>query len=91
MQMQRMFSEKIYSSNEIEFDDAGRLRMDDFELREDVQREVDNIWNKITPENFKKLSDYEGYKKEFMQINGFEVEGIDYDKDINIELLKKLE
>lgn len=91
MQMQRMFSEKIYSNNEIKFDDSGRLRMDDFELREDVQREVDNIWSKITPQNFQKLSDYEGYKKEFMQINGFEVDGVDYDADIDIELLKKLE
>lgn len=91
MQIQRMFSEKIYSGNPIEFDNEGRLRMDDYELREDVQNEVDDLWNKITPENFNLLSDYEGYKKAFMQINGFEIDGVDYDEDIDIEELKKLE
>lgn len=91
MQMQRLFSEKIYSKEKIEFDAAGRLRMDDFELRQDVQKEVDEIWDKITPDNFKELSDYDGYRKEFMQLNGFEVEGVNYDTDIDIEALKKLE
>lgn len=91
MQMQRMFAEKIYSNNEIEFDDSGRLRMDDWELREDVQNEVNDLWEKVTPENFKTLSDYEGYKKEFMQLNGFEIDGVDYDEDIDIEVLKNLE
>lgn len=90
MQMQRMFSEKIYSNKPIEFDEEERLRMDDFELREDVQHEVDEIWGKINPDNFKTLSDYEGYKKEFMQSNGFEIEGVDYLEDIDIETLKKL-
>lgn len=91
MQMQRLFSEKIYSNGKIEFDAAGRLRMDDFELREDVQKEVDDIWNKITPDNFKDLSDYDGYRKEFMQLSGFEVEGVNYNTDIDVEVLKKLE
>ena len=91
MQTQRMFSEKIYSEKSIEFDDKGRLRMDDFELREDVQNKVNLLWDKITPENFDMLSDYEGYKKEFMQMNGFEIDGVDYEEDIDIEQLKRLE
>lgn len=90
MQMQRLFSEKIHSNGKIEFDAAGRLRMDDFELREDVQKEVDEIWNKITPDNFKELSDYDGYRKEFMQLNGFEVERVNYDMDVDMEVLKNL-
>lgn len=91
MQMQRMFSEKIYSNIPIEFDDLGRLRMDDLELREDVQNEVNNLWGKITPQNFKTLSDYEGYKREFMKLNGFEIDGVNYDENIDVEVLKKLE
>lgn len=90
MQMQRLFSEKVYSKGKIDFDVDGRLRMDDFELREDVQKEVDEIWNKITPNNFKELSDYDGYRKEFMQLNGFEIEGVNYNADVDIELLRKL-
>lgn len=90
MQMQRMFSEKIYNGEEISFDKEGRLRLDDLELREDVQKEVNEIWSKVTAENFMNLSDYKGYKKEFMQINGFEVEGINYDEEIDFEALKEL-
>ncbi|MBC2583639.1 trans-2-enoyl-CoA reductase family protein, partial [Clostridium acetobutylicum] len=91
MQIERMFSEKIYSNEKIQFDDKGRLRMDDLELRKDVQDEVDRIWSNITPENFKELSDYKGYKKEFMNLNGFDLDGVDYSKDLDIELLRKLE
>ncbi len=91
MQMQRMFVDKIYAENPLEFDDSGRLRMDDWELREDVQSEVNELWDKITPDNFKILSDYDGYKKEFMQLNGFEIDGVNYNEDIDIETLKRLE
>lgn len=91
MQTQRMFNEKIYSGKSIDFDDMGRLRLDDWELREDVQNKVNDLWEKVTPQNFKTLSDYEGYKKEFMQSNGFEIDGVNYDEDINIEVLKSLE
>lgn len=91
MQTQRMFSDKIYSDNPIEFDESGRLRMDDFELREAVQNQVNELWDKITTDNFKMLSDYEGYKKEFMQSNGFDIDGVNYEEDIDIEVLKKLE
>ncbi|KHD37764.1 trans-2-enoyl-CoA reductase [Clostridium acetobutylicum] len=91
MQIERMFSQKIYSNEKIQFDDKGRLRMDDLELRKDVQEEVDRIWSNITPENFKELSDYKGYKKEFMNLNGFDLEEVDYGKDLDIELLRKLE
>lgn len=90
MQTQRMFTEKIYSGTSLEFDDSGRLRMDDLELRDDIQKQVNELWNLITPENFKILSDYEGYKREFMKLNGFEVEEVNYDKDIDIETLKTL-
>ncbi|MFW2490310.1 enoyl-ACP reductase FabV [Clostridium chromiireducens] len=91
MQTQRMFNEKVYSINPAEFDEAGRLRMDDWELREDIQSEVNDLWEKITPDNFKTLSDYEGYKEEFMQSNGFEINGVNYEEDIDIEILKNLE
>lgn len=91
MQTQRMFVDKIYSNAPMEFDDFERLRMDDWELREDVQNEVNKLWEKITPQNFKELSDYHGYKKEFMQLSGFDIDGVNYDEDIDIEVLRNLE
>ena len=91
MQIQRMLAEKLYSQAPLEFDNSGRLRMDDWELNEDIQSQVDILWKEITPENFKVLSDYEGYKKEFMKLNGFKIEGVNYKEDIDIESLKTLE
>ncbi|MMZ66366.1 putative reductase [compost metagenome] len=70
-------------------DAEGRIRIDDWEMREDVQQEVADIWNRITTDNIYELSDLEGYRKEFFQLFGFETEGVDYDADVdpNVEVL----
>ncbi|MCK5076771.1 MAG: trans-2-enoyl-CoA reductase family protein [Calditrichia bacterium] len=90
MQMQRLFSEKVYADKPLKFDEDGLVRMDDWELREDVQQEVERLWEKITPDNFHLFSDAAGYKKDFMQLNGFEIDGVDYNKDIYMDTLKAL-
>ena len=59
-------------------------------MREDVQAEVEALWDKVTPENFKEVSDYKGAREEFMQLNGFDFDNVDYDADIDIEELAKL-
>lgn len=71
-------------------DEDGRFRPDNWEMREDVQKECEEIWAKLTPENFKELSDYEGFKHDFFQLGGFEVEGVDYSADVDIDELAKL-
>ena len=79
-QMYRLFS----SHFDTERDAQNRLRIDNFELREDVQAEVKSIWPEITTENFEKLSDFNGYKQEFLRLFGFGIDGVNYEQDIEI-------
>ncbi|MBP3961656.1 enoyl-ACP reductase FabV [Paenibacillus lignilyticus] len=80
-QTYRLFTERLYAGGEVPVDAEGRIRIDDWELREDVQEEVAKIWDAITTENIEQLSDLEGYRKEFFQLFGFETEGVDYEAD----------
>ncbi|MDQ0046890.1 enoyl-[acyl-carrier protein] reductase/trans-2-enoyl-CoA reductase (NAD+) [Paenibacillus polymyxa] len=81
-QSYRLFAERLYAS-ETPVDEEGRIRIDDWELREDVQAEVEKIWEALTTNNIYELSDLEGYRREFFQLFGFEFEGVDYDADID--------
>ncbi|MBO2604019.1 trans-2-enoyl-CoA reductase family protein [Shewanella algae] len=84
-QIYRMFSERLYKADgsQPEVDDANRLRLDDWELREDIQQHCRNLWPQITTENLSELTDYREYKAEFLKLFGFGIEGIDYDADVN--------
>ena len=80
-QIQRLFEDRLFSGKEVPVDEKGRIRIDDWEMRDDVQAEVAELWNKVTTENLSQLGDLEGYKKEFYQLFGFDVDGVDYTKD----------
>ena len=64
-------------------DEVNRLRLDDLELRDDIQEHCRNLWPQITTENLKELTDYVEYKEEFLKLFGFGVEGVDYEADVN--------
>ena len=66
-----------------EVDDQNRLRLDDWELREDIQKHCRELWPQVTTENLKDLTDYVEYKEEFLKLFGFGVDGVDYDADVN--------
>jgi enoyl-[acyl-carrier protein] reductase/trans-2-enoyl-CoA reductase (NAD+) len=74
---------KNYYTGQVIIDDKGRIRIDDLEMREDVQEEILKIWNQINSENILQISDIEGYRKSFYKLFGFEVDGVDYDKEID--------
>lgn len=80
-QIYRLFSEELYKSSLL-VDDKGRIRMDSLELREDVQKEVLNIWKKITTKNIKELTEIEDFRKEFFKLFGFGYSDIDYDNEV---------
>lgn len=83
-QMQRLFADRLYTeSGEVALDDAGRIRVDDWEMADDVQAEVAKLWEQTSTENLSDISDIEGYRKEFFNLFGFELDGIDYEKDAN--------
>ena len=86
-QMERLFAERLYtgennSKGKIPCDSENRIRIDDWEMREDVQSEVASLMSGVTQENLAERCDLEGYKHDFLNINGFDVEGVDYSKDI---------
>lgn len=86
-QMQRLYSDRLYSGNEIPVDEKGRIRIDDWEMREDVQKQVAELWLKSTTESLPELGDLAGYKQDFLNLFGFGFSGVDYLEDTN-ELIK---
>ena len=83
-QMQRLFAERLYTENgEVLLDDKGRIRIDDLEMDEEVQAEVAKYWDQVTSENLEEISDIAGYRKDFFNLFGFQIDGIDYEKDTN--------
>jgi enoyl-[acyl-carrier protein] reductase/trans-2-enoyl-CoA reductase (NAD+) len=87
-QLQRLFADRLYAGGEVPTDEAGRIRIDDWEMRADVQEEVAKLWDKITTDNINDLSDLVGYRQEFFQLFGFETDGVDYEADVdpNVEV-----
>lgn len=87
-QIYRMFTQRLYKEDGSvpEVDEKNRLRLDDWELREDIQQHCRNLWPQITTENLKELTDYVEYKEEFLKLFGFGVYGVDYDADVNPEV-----
>ncbi len=80
-QIHRLFSAQLYNNGAIHFDAEGRARIDDLEMRADVQRAVKEIWPQVTTENLAQLTDIDGYQKEFLKLFGFGLPGIDYEAD----------
>jgi len=87
-QIQRLFAERLYNDLDPSTlaDDMNRLRLDDWELREDIQNACSAMWPTITSENLFELTDYQLYKDEFLKLFGFGVDGIDYDADVSSEV-----
>ncbi len=82
-QMYRMFADRLYNGGDTPVDEKDRLRLDDWEMRDDVQAEVATIWNQLATDNVYDLTDLEGYRKEFFQLFGFETDGVDYEEDLD--------
>ncbi|WP_434772541.1 enoyl-ACP reductase FabV [Pseudomonas entomophila] len=83
-QLNRMFRDRLYRADGQpgEVDEKGRLRLDDWELRDDVQDACKALWPQVTTENLFELTDYAGYKREFLNLFGFERSDVDYDQDV---------
>ena len=84
-QVNRLFRDSLYGTA-VGPDADGRLRADNLELNPEVQAEVAEIWEQINTDNLKTLSDFDGYRQEFLQLFGFEVDGVNYDADVNPEV-----
>jgi len=81
-QIQRLYSDRLFGGD-LALDEKGRIRVDDWEMREDVQAEVNELWETATTENLSEIGDLEGYSNDFYNLFGFKVEGVNYDADVN--------
>jgi enoyl-[acyl-carrier protein] reductase/trans-2-enoyl-CoA reductase (NAD+) len=82
-QMQRLFSERLYTGQNIPTDEKGRIRIDDLEMNPDVQAKVDELWQEATTETLPAIGDLAGYKSDFLNLFGFGFSGVDYAVDVN--------
>jgi enoyl-[acyl-carrier protein] reductase/trans-2-enoyl-CoA reductase (NAD+) len=81
-QMYRLIHDRLYNGGPVPTDEDRLIRMDDWEMKPEVQQAVLEVWNTITQDNLEQVTDITGYWKEFYEIFGFEVEGVDYDADV---------
>jgi len=84
-QIQRLFSDHLASGGKPTLDDHLRIRIDDWEMREEIQKAVAEAWEKVTTDNLSEISDFSGYKKEFLRLFGFGLEGVDYQAETETE------
>lgn len=81
-QMQRLWAR--FACGKLNLDTDGRIRMDDWEMQPDVQLDVLKVWENINQENFKEVTDIDGYWDDFYQMFGFNIDGVDYDADVEV-------
>lgn len=81
-QVDGLFRNSLYGSDPL-LDDEGRLRADGKEMRPEVQNAVSELWPQVTTENLNQLTDFKGYKQDFLRLFGFEIEGVDYEADVD--------
>ena len=82
-QIQRLFSARLYTDAAVPVDEKGRIRIDDWEMNEEVQKEVAELWKGATTENLPAIGDLNGYKSDFINLFGFGFDGVDYAAEAN--------
>ena len=85
-QIQRLFSRQMYNGSALTFDEGGRVRIDDLEMKPEVQAEVARLWPLVATENLADLTDIVGYRGEFMRLFGFGLPDIDYEAEVEPHL-----
>jgi enoyl-[acyl-carrier protein] reductase / trans-2-enoyl-CoA reductase (NAD+) len=81
-QMQRLFATQLYNGNQLKFDSEGRVRVDDWEMRPEIQDAISAIWPQVTTENLAALTDITGYRAEFLKMFGFGLPDVDYEAEV---------
>lgn len=84
-QMVRLLNERLYG-DDLQLDAEGRIRVDDWEMEPDVQKAVADVWPGISSETLNAESDYAGYQSNFLNLFGFELSGVDYEEDVEVEI-----
>ena len=80
-QIDRLFRTQL--GPDAKLDDEKRLRVDDWELSPQVQAEVMRRWPLLSTETMDELADLPDFRREFLRLFGFGIDGVDYDKDVD--------
>jgi enoyl-[acyl-carrier protein] reductase/trans-2-enoyl-CoA reductase (NAD+) len=81
-QMQRLFATQLYNGHSPRFDSEGRVRVDDWEMRLEIQEAIAVLWPQVNTENLAALTDIAGYRAEFLKLFGFGQAGVNYDAEV---------
>lgn len=81
-QIYRLYKDRLYTGKSVPVDGAGLIRIDDWEMRPDVQKKVMDIWDLVTTENLAQYTDVKGFQEDFLQLHGFSIAGVDYTVDV---------
>lgn len=84
-QMYRLFAGRLYASA-TEVDQQGLIRIDDWEMKAEVQQEVAELWSKVNSDNLESISDIQGYRHDFLKLFGFGIDGVDYEADVDPDI-----
>jgi len=82
-QIHRLFKERLYANGKVPLDEKGRIRIDDWELRDDIQAKVETLWKEATTDTLASIGDLEGYRTDFYNLFGFKVGKVNYSEDVN--------
>ena len=85
-QMYRLVHDRLCNPSGVLVDDMRLIRMDDYEMKPEVQQAVEKVWNEISQDNLAEVADIDEYWKEFYEIFGFKIAGVDYDADCDIQV-----
>ena len=90
-QVDRLFRTQLFAKEEQRRDDEGRLRMDELEMAEDNQAYVRTHWSEITEANLNAITDFSGYRRAFLNMHGFDVDGVNYEAEQIVDVAIPLE
>jgi len=85
-QVDRLFRTRMYNGSALQFDEDGRVRMDDWEMRPEIQQAVMAVWDKVSTETIDQETDFSGYQENFLRLFGFGLPGVDYEADADPEV-----
>ena len=83
-QIYRLYHDFLFAPEPALPDAHGRLRLDDWEMRPDVQAEVARLWLQVNSDNIDQLADLKGFREEFLRYHGFGIPEIDYSQDVEL-------
>ncbi|CAB1069718.1 Enoyl-[acyl-carrier-protein] reductase [NADH] (EC, FabV =_ refractory to triclosan [Olavius algarvensis Delta 1 endosymbiont] len=85
-QIDRLYREFLFGGGALNLDTRSRVRLDDWEMRPDVQDEVRRLWQQVDQENLDQLADIKGLREEFLRHHGFGMPGVDYSQDVEPDM-----